>query len=136
MELMKFTGKTLLLSSLVFFSSAGSAFAAFFPVTESGGFATLDQLTNVFANVTSVISTFIGFALLLMLIRGGVGYITAQGDPKAVASARATITWAIIGFVVVLAAFLIVSLIAGFFTLPGIGKFCIPKGGAIPYSCT
>ena len=133
---MKFTGKILILSLTIFFYSTGSVFAAWFPVNDSGGFAKLDQLTNVFANVTSIISTLIGFALLLMLIRGGVGYITAQGDPKAVASARATITWAIIGFVVVLAAFLIVSLVAGFFTLPGIGKFCIPKGGAIPYSCT
>lgn len=120
-----------------FLALARPAFAAIAPLPDPGsGYATLDQLTNVFVNVTSFISTFIGFALLLMLIRGGVGYITAQGDPKAVASARATITWALIGFIVVLAAYLIVALIANFFVLPGIGKFCIPKGGGIPYSCT
>ncbi len=128
--------KQSLLASLAIFSlSTTSVLGAANPVKESDGFAQFDQLTNVFANLTSVFSTLIGFALLLMLIRGGVGYITAQGDPKAVASARATITWAVVGFFIVLAAYLIISLIAGFVQIPGIGKFCVPKGGGVPYSC-
>ncbi len=123
------------ISTSFLFAFPSQALAAVAPVTESDGFAQFDQLTNVFANVTSVVSTLIGFALLLMLIRGGIAYITAQGDPKALTTARASITWAIIGFVVVLAAYLIISLIAGFVQIPGIGKFCVPQGGGVPYSC-
>ena len=112
------------------------SFAALTQVQEtgSGGFATLDQLTVVFANVASVVATLIGFALLIMLIRGGVGYITAQGDPKAVASARATLTWAIVGFLVVLASFLIISLLSELF-FPGkvgVKSFCIPGTTVCP----
>ncbi len=134
---MKLLAKSLVFS-LLFFFFALPAFAALYPVPNPGGnnFATLDNLNLIFANVVSVVSTFIGFAFLIMLIRGGVGYMTAQGDPKALASARASITWAIVGFIVVLAAFAIISLIAGFVSLPGIGRFCIPKGGGIPYNCT
>ena len=89
-------------------------------------FATIADLTTVFANVTSVVSTIAGFAVLIMLIKGGIGYITAQGDPKALMSARGTITWAFIGLVVILAAYLIIALIVGFVGIPGIGKFCLP----------
>lgn len=124
--------KVALLTSVIsFFINAKISFAALSQVQEngSGGFATLDQLTVVFANVASVVSTLIGFALLIMLIRGGVGYITAQGDPKAVASARATLTWAVVGFLVVLASYLIISFFVGFFNVPGIGKFCVPGNG-------
>lgn len=105
---------SLSISIFSFLASAKLALAAVKPVqNNSDGFAGLDQLTSVFANVASVVSALIGFALLIMLIRGGVAYITAQGDPKAIASARSTITWAIIGFIVVLASFLIIALISG-----------------------
>ena len=123
----------LLASVISFFANFRVSLAALTPVQEKAEgpihYATLDQLTVVFANVASVVSTLAGFALLIMLIRGGVGYITAQGDPKAVASARATLTWAVVGFLVVLASYLIISLLVGFFNVPGIGKFCVPGNG-------
>jgi hypothetical protein len=110
--------------------------AAIAPVQDNGKFADLSQLTNVFANVTSVVATLAGFAVLIMLIRGGVAYITAQGDPKALQTARGTITWAIIGLVVILAAYLIIALIAGFVTIPGLGKFCLPTAGQNVGECS
>jgi len=108
---------------------APSSVLAAVEVKESGDFAQLSQLTVVFANAVSVIATLAGFAVLIMLIRGGVAYITAQGDPKALTTARSTITWALIGLVIILAAFLVISLIVGFVNLPGVGKFCLPTAG-------
>jgi Mn2+/Fe2+ NRAMP family transporter len=134
---MSFKRFTLPVSLFYFSISVKESFAAVSPLPNPGdGFATLDQLNRVFVNVASTISTFIGFAVLIMLITGGVRYITAQGDPKAVAAARATLTWAIVGLFVVLAAFAIIFLIAGFVSIPGLGRFCIPRGGGIEYSAS
>jgi len=105
-------------------------------VNTDNGFARLDQLPIVFANLTSAIATLAGFAVLIMLIRGGVAYITAQGDPKALATARGTLTWAIVGFVIILASYVIIAMIAGFVNLPFIGRFCIPSPGQDIGACT
>ncbi|HSX58448.1 MAG TPA: hypothetical protein VLE47_04235 [Candidatus Saccharimonadales bacterium] len=99
-------------------------------VPETGGFAQLSDLVVVFANLTSIIATFAGFAILIMLIRGGIAYITAQGDPKALTAARASLTWAIVGLILILAAYLIISLIVGFVQVPGLGRFCLPTVGS------
>lgn len=124
---MKFV-KSIYLNLFLFLLSAKSALAAN-EVPEPGGYARLSDLTIVFANVVSVASAFAGFALLIVIIRGGIAYMTAQGDPKALMSARGTLTWGIIGFIVILAAYLIISVIVGFVSVPGIGRFCIPKAG-------
>jgi hypothetical protein len=125
--------KTFFFSIFLFLLDSQTTFAAVARV-ENGenGFATLDQLNKVFANILSAVSTAAGFGVLIMFIRGGIAYITAQGDPKAVSTARSTLTWAIIGLVVIISAYLIISLLVGFFEIPGLGKFCIPKAGSNP----
>jgi hypothetical protein len=110
-------------------------FAAVDTVDSPGGFAQLSELTVVFANVAATVSTLAGFAVLIMLIRGGISYITAQGDPKALATARSTITWAIVGFIVILSAYLVISLIVGFVGIPGVGKFCLPTADQDAGAC-
>ena len=49
-------------------------------------------------------------ALLIYLLLGGFQYMFSRGDPKAAQSAQAKITNAVIGFVIVILAFLIVQL--------------------------
>src|SRR3989344_6616835 len=99
------------------------------------GFAPLSELTVIFANVVGVILAFAGFAVLLMLIVGGFRYIVARGDPKAISQARGTITWAVVGLVFIIMAFLIVDFIAGFVEIPAVGTFCIPgPGRTCPYT--
>lgn len=56
-------------------------------------------ITNGFSSVL----VFAGMLAVLIIIWGGFKYLTAQGDEKAVASARGTITGAIIGLVILLA---------------------------------
>ena len=50
-------------------------------------------------------------ALLIYLILGGFQYMFSKGDPKAAQSAQAKITNALIGFVIIVLAFLIVRLL-------------------------
>lgn len=50
-------------------------------------------------------------ALLVYLLMGGLQMMTSRGDPKAMQSAQAKITNAVIGFVIVIFAFIIVQLL-------------------------
>ncbi len=125
---MKFL-RSLLLAAFAVIVSASPTFAVT-PVPQEGGFAKLSDLVIVFANLVSVIATFAGFAVLFMFIRGGVAFITAQGDPKALTSARGTLTWAVVGLIVILSAYIIISIIVGFVAIPGLGSFCLPTAGS------
>jgi len=62
--------------------------------------------------LTMVFSISASIALLIMVI-AGLRYITAHGDPNAVAQARNTILYALIGLLVVLAAYSIVYFVLG-----------------------
>jgi len=110
------------ISSLLSFTSP--VFAA--PVAEPRGYAPLGGLETVFGNLITVVAIIGGFLAFFALIVGGFRYITAQGDPKAIASARSTITWAIVGLALIIIAWLILVFIQEFtgirvtrFTIPG-----------------
>ncbi|MBI5045249.1 MAG: hypothetical protein HZC02_04945 [Candidatus Levybacteria bacterium] len=49
---------------------------------------------------------------VIMIMYGGIRWITAGGDKTKVQTARSTITYAIIGLVIVMAAFLIITLLS------------------------
>src|SRR3989344_3294092 len=73
-------------------------------------------------NILTVIQAIIRFILIvafiaafIMLLIGGIRWITAGGDEKGVASARNMITAALIGLVVVLVAYAIIRLVEIFF---------------------
>lgn len=55
-----------------------------------------------------------GILLLLYLLWGGLQLMTSGGDPKAIQSARDKITSALIGFLIVFAAYWIVQIIGSF----------------------
>jgi len=59
---------------------------------------------------------FIGAISVLMLIIGGVRYTISGGNDKAVAAAKNTILYAVIGVVVALLAYAIVNFVLGTFT--------------------
>ena len=73
--------------------------------------ATLQDIEVVFSRVITAILGLAGIALFLMLVVGGFKFITAGGDPKALDSARKTLTYAIAGMVLVASAFLILRFI-------------------------
>lgn len=67
----------------------------------SGG-AKFDTIGDIISKLLPSIFALAGMLALLFLIWGGLRYMTARGDPKAVESARGVITSAITGLLLVL----------------------------------
>lgn len=61
------------------------------------------------------------FLLLIYLLTGGLQLMFSRGDPKVIAMAQAKITNAIIGFIIVLFAYFITSIIGSMLGVPGFG---------------
>ncbi|MBI4037498.1 hypothetical protein HY382_00455 [Candidatus Curtissbacteria bacterium] len=88
-------------------------------------------------NIVTVIRGIIRFILVvafiiafIMLLIGGIRWITAGGDEKGVAGARNMITAALIGLVVILVAYAIIRLVEIFFKVEIIsGPIQIPQYG-------
>ncbi len=77
----------------------------------SGNIATIKDLEFLFGNVVSAALGLAGIVLFILLLVGGFKYITSGGDPKATESAQKTITYAILGLILILVSFLILVLI-------------------------
>ncbi len=80
----------------------------------------------IVANILNIIISLAGVVLLLMLIMGGFGYITSGGDKEKAAKAKNTLTYAILGLLVILGAWLIIRLIEEFTGL-NLHIFQIPR---------
>ena len=72
--------------------------------------------SGVFRQVTNTILYIVGIVAVIMLIIGGIRYITSGGDAKKVTDAKNTVLYAIIGLVICLLAFAIVNFVVT--TLP------------------
>lgn len=86
--------------------------------------ATLNCLPILFENTIRAALLFAGIVTLFFIILSGIKLVTSGGDPKAVEAARKTLTYAIVGLVIVLVSFLIINIIA-FIT----GATCITQFG-------
>jgi hypothetical protein len=86
--------------------------------------ATIGHLQYVFQNIVSVVLALAGIACFLMLLVGGFRFLTAGGDPKAAASAKGTLTYAILGLVLLVGTWLILKLLETF-TGVSLTKFVI-----------
>ncbi len=82
-----------------------------------GEFANLSEInfTSMVSAVLLIVLILAALAFLFMLILGGIRYITSGGDKGSTESARSQITAALIGLVIVFAAWAIVSLVSTFF---------------------
>lgn len=93
----------------------------------STGVATIQGLQCLIANILSVSLTFIGLAGFVMIIYGSFKYLLSGGNSKGTESARSTITFAVVGLVVALSAFIILNLVAEFTGVDLIRQFTIPS---------
>ena len=73
--------------------------------------AKISDLGEIFGNLVSAILGFAGIVFFILLISGGFKFITSGGDPKAVESAKKTLTYAIGGLIVLLLSYLFLILI-------------------------
>ena len=94
------------LFSFIFHLSPNPVFAE--GEVDPAGFSILGSVFTRFIGISAVIGGFLAF---IMLIIGGIRYITASGDPKNLEGARGTITWAIGGLIFLGVAALIMRLI-------------------------
>lgn len=67
--------------------------------------------TGVFKQVTNTILYIVGIVAVIMLIIGGIRYVTSGGDSKKVTDAKNTVLYAIIGLVIAFLAFAIVNFV-------------------------
>lgn len=88
------------------------------------GVARLTCLPIVLHNIVMFALIASGIVAVIFLIWAGVKFVTSGGDQKKIDAARKTITWAIIGLIIILMAFFIVSLV-GYLT----GVHCISNVG-------
>ena len=63
-----------------------------------GASKSLDGLIKAIINILSIV---VGLAAVVMIIVGGLKFITSNGDSNAVASARSSIMYAVIGLIIV-----------------------------------
>lgn len=74
--------------------------------------ATLSCLPYFIKNIVDMAIAFSGAVAVFFIVWGGIQYIRSGGDPKQAEGARHTITYAIIGLIVVLMAYFILSIVA------------------------
>lgn len=66
------------------------------------GQCSLDQILQVFVNITIFILGISGSVILLMFIYGGFLWVTSRGDAKRIEKGKDTVTQAVIGFAIIL----------------------------------
>ena len=74
---------------------------------------------SIFVTVTNILLFIIGAIAVIMLIIGGIRYVVSGGDSTAVQGAKNTILYAIVGIVICLLAYAVVSFVIGSFTGSG-----------------
>lgn len=76
------------------------------------GVATLKCLPAVFINLINAALIFVGVIALIIFIFAGIKLINSGGDPKKVGEAKKTMTYAVIGVVIIFMSFFIIRVIS------------------------
>lgn len=77
----------------------------------AGGTSNKTDLMGTLNVVINVVLAVVGFIAVVMIIMGGISFITSQGDSSKVTKARNTILYGVIGLVIALLAFAIVNFV-------------------------
>lgn len=77
---------------------------------DPSGTSTLDDTVK---NAINIISMVVGMVAIIMIVVGGLKYVTSQGDSSGVASAKNTIIYAVVGIIIVTLAQVIVRFVIG-----------------------
>ena len=74
--------------------------------------------TKITLNILNIIMVLAGYVAVAYVIWGGFKYLTANGDSGSIASAKKTITNALIGLLISLSAVAIIYFIGGVYGIP------------------
>jgi len=75
------------------------------------------SIGNILSRALPVLFVIAGISLLLMIVMSGFTFLTSAGDPKKMESGKNQLTNAIVGFVIIFAAFWIVQIFGAMFGL-------------------
>ena len=81
--------------------------------TTAEGIPQLRGLLCVLDNIINVLLGAAGIVILIILVMGGIQYMVSGGDEKALAGAKKTITYSLLGLLIILVAGLFVNVILG-----------------------
>ena len=84
--------------------------------------ATIQSLVPLFKNAVNGITAFAGVVLFIVIVMAGFAFLFSGGDAKQLEKAKHTFTYALIGMVVIVCAYLILQLI-GLFTGVDVTQF-------------
>lgn len=94
----------------VVFDSAGNNIGSDIP--------TLTCLEEIISNVVGKTLLFLGLVTIVFLFVGAIKFVTSSGDPKGIETAKKTMTYAIIGAVVVIGSFILIEIVLKALNLP------------------
>ena len=97
------------------------------PECVNDGVATIQGIACLITNVFSVAITMLGLVIFVMFLVGSFYYLLSGGNAQTVEKAKKTFTFAVVGLIVALSAFIILNLIAVFTGIDLITKFVIPS---------
>ena len=69
------------------------------------------NLTGMLTTIINVVIGVVGFIAVIMMILGGISFITSQGDAAKVTKAKNTILYGVVGLIVAMLAFAIVNFV-------------------------
>lgn len=72
-----------------------------------------DSIGTLIENITNLALGLVGAICVIMIIWGGFQYLTSLGNDEKAMSGKKTLTWAIIGLVVIISALIIINLVLG-----------------------
>lgn len=72
-----------------------------------------DDIAALLGNVISLLLFIAGAAAVLVIVIGGIRYITSDGDPNAASKAKNTIIFALVGLVITIMSYSIVNFVIG-----------------------
>ena len=77
----------------------------------AGRFADFGELATA---IVTILISFAGALSIIFIVIAGIKFVTSSGDEKKLASASSTLTYAIIGLVVTILAFVILQIVQRF----------------------
>jgi len=78
------------------------------------GVAQIDCIIPIFSRLIQAAVAFSGVVLFVMLVVGGLNFLFSGGDQKKLEKAKGTLSAAILGFVILVSAYIIIWLIETF----------------------
>ena len=86
----------------------------FQPARDIGGYRTSGGFGVLASDVLLILTSTAGALSLMFVVIAGIKFVTSGGDPKKLASASSTLTYAIIGLAVTILAFVILRIVQFF----------------------